>query len=192
MPDEPDARPAPDEPLDRAHRERTFAWLDPRWILREDDALIAIDKPAGVPAQEAREGAEDDLPTRVARFLAERDGGEPYVGVHQRLDKETSGVVLYARSREANPALARQLEARSVEKTYVAGVERWSRRGEVTLRDALAPGDAGRVTITTADDRRGKLAITHARELERGAGGRALLEVRIETGRTHQIRAQLA
>lgn len=182
MSPEPAPAPAP-EPLDRALRERLFAWLDPSSILHEDEALIAIDKSPGVPAQEARAGAEDDLPSRLGRARG-------HVGVHQRLDKDTSGVIVYAASPAASAGLAAALEGRRAEKTYVAGVERWT-RGAVTLRDRLAYA-RGRSEVVPARDPRGKDAITHVRGIARGAGGRALLEVRIETGRTHQIRAQLA
>ncbi|AKF07224.1 class I SAM-dependent methyltransferase [Sandaracinus amylolyticus] len=177
------------EPLDRALRERVFAWLDPRWIVHEDEDVIAIDKPSGVPTQEAREGAQDDLPTRLARFLEQRDGvDEAYVGVHQRLDKDTSGVLLYAKSRAANVELAPQFTHHAVRKIYLACVDGWRHGARTTFRDQLGPLRGGRVEVVKDG---GKHAVTHASVIER-RGSRALLEITIETGRTHQIRAQLA
>ncbi len=179
--------PTPAEPLDRDLREAVFSMLDPRWIVHEDADLIAIDKPPFVPTQEAREGDADDLPARVRGFLARRDGSRaPYVGVHQRLDRDTSGVVLYTKRPEANARLAAQMEARAVEKVYVAVVDTW-RGGRTTLRHRLAPGSDGTMRVGA----QGKPAVTHVRPLAR-SGRHTLLELRIETGRTHQIRAQLA
>lgn len=168
-------------------RERVWPWLRPERVVLEDSALLAIDKPSGVPSQEARQGAGDDLARRVAMYLEERDGVAPYLGIHQRLDRDTSGIVLYAKDPRANPALAAQLEGREVAKRYLAGVVGWGPAAQATLRDRLGPPRDGRVAIA----RDGKIAITHASVLER-RGDRALLEIAIETGRTHQIRAQLA
>ncbi|HEY8431676.1 MAG TPA: pseudouridine synthase, partial [Sandaracinaceae bacterium] len=90
-------------------------WIDPRRIVYEDDDLIAVDKPEGVPSQAADPERPDDLVHRLGHFLAEREGrpGErAYLGVHQRLDRDTSGVLLYAKRKEANPGLAREFEER--------------------------------------------------------------------------------
>ena len=168
--------------------DRRSLWPDfrPQWIVYEDDDIIAVDKPPGVPTMDA-----DGLPARLTHWLSVNLGtGQKltaYLGIHQRLDRETSGVVVYAKRREANAGLARQFEGRAVEKTYVAAVSGWPVGGERTLRDRLGKGRDGRMRV----DARGKLAVTHARETAR-RDGRSLLEVRIETGRTHQIRVQLA
>jgi 23S rRNA (cytosine1962-C5)-methyltransferase len=164
--------------------------LDPAWIVHEDGDLIAVDKPEGVPCQAADPAHPDDLPFRLKRFLSARDGGTPYLGIHQRLDQDTSGVVLYAKARRANASLARQMEGRTVDKRYVALVEGW-RGGDRRLEHRLARGRDGTSRAVGKRDRKGKRAVTHVRVLRR-RGPRALLELRIETGRTHQIRAQLA
>ncbi|MCZ7680988.1 MAG: pseudouridine synthase [Sandaracinaceae bacterium] len=165
--------------------------FDPARIVYEDGDLIAIDKPEGVSSQAADPAHPDDVVHRLALFLAERAGrpGEKaYLGVHQRLDRETSGVLLYATRKEANAGLARELEGRRADKRYVALVRGW-KGGARRLEHALAERD-GRAVVAPRD-RRAKRAVSHVRVLERD-GERALLEVRIETGRTHQIRAQLA
>jgi 23S rRNA (cytosine1962-C5)-methyltransferase len=176
--------------MDRAH-----VWPDFRdaWILHEDADLIAIDKPEGVPSQAADPERPDDVVTRLGRFLAAR-GADPYVGVHQRLDRDTSGVLVYARRKDANKSLATQFERRSVEKTYVACVRGWrTKQGRVTLRDTLVPDDEGRMRVAPPRSRaRGAVeAVTHVREVSR-EGDRAWLELSLETGRTHQARVQLA
>ncbi|MBX3273341.1 MAG: class I SAM-dependent methyltransferase [Sandaracinaceae bacterium] len=153
-------------------------------VVHEDDDLIAVDKPPGVPCQSADPAHPDDLPhrLRLARGLA-------YVGVHQRLDEDTSGVILYAKRPEANAGLAAQFEGRRVDKRYEAIVTGW-RGGPRRLEHQLARRGE-RVEVVGAGDRRGKRAITRVERVERH-GERARLTIAIETGRTHQIRAQLA
>ncbi len=183
----------PGAPATHMPRPGPFADFRPSWILHEDPAVLVIHKPAGLPSQAADPDQADDVLTRLRAFLHRRDGGElPYLGVHQRLDRDASGVMLLARSRAANPALARQFEGRQVDKRYLVGVTGSPPgHGERTLVDHLARGKDGRSVVVGRSDKRGKKAVSHLRCLRR-KGTRALLEVRIETGRTHQIRAQLA
>ncbi len=172
----------------------TRVWPDFRAkaILYEDADVIAIDKPEGAPSQAADPERPDDVVTRLARFLQAR-GADGYLGVHQRLDRDTSGVLLYARRREANKSLAEQFEGRRVGKTYVACVRGWAgRKGRVTLRDALAADGASGMRVVSGRGARGAVeAVTHVEEIDR-EGGRSLLELSLETGRTHQARVQLA
>jgi 23S rRNA (cytosine1962-C5)-methyltransferase len=170
-------------------------WPDFRdgWILFEDDDIIAVDKPVGVSSQAADPANPDDVVTRLKRFLAARSGGgDAYLGVHQRLDRDTSGVLVYARRREANPGLAAQFEGRKVRKTYVACVTGWpAKRKRATLRDALVRDREGRMRVARAREKGAVAAVTHVRLLAR-RGERAMLELELETGRTHQARVQLA
>ena len=84
--------------FDRAH-----IWPDFRreWILHEDDDLIFVDKPCGVPTQAADPEEPDDLVTRLSRHLRAQ-GKAGYLGVHQRLDKDTSGVLVFAKNKDVN------------------------------------------------------------------------------------------
>src|SRR5262249_46100826 len=111
------------------------------------------------------------------------------------LDRETSGVLVFARRREANAGLATQFEGRSVRKTYVACVTGWpGDAARATLRDVLVPdrGGRGRGAARRAKHATGaQAAVTHVRVLGR-RGDRAMLELGLETGRTHQARVQLA
>ncbi len=169
--------------------ERRAVWPDFRdaWILHDDGDLVVVDKPAGVPSQAVDPDRPDDVVTRLSAHL-----GGAYLGVHQRLDRDTSGVLVFARRREANASLAAQFEGRTVRKTYVACVTGWPRgRERATLRDALAADRAGVVRVVARRAPGAKEAVTHVRVLGRRAD-RAKLELELETGRTHQARVQLA
>ncbi len=173
--------------------DRTRVWpdFDETRILYEDDDLLAVDKPAGVPSQAADPERPDDLVTRLRAYLAAR-GRDAYLGIHQRLDRDTSGVLVMARRREANPELARQFEGRKVEKRYRACVVGWPKgKARAVLDDVLAPGEGGRMRVVPRGKRGGQRATTRVQVVDR-RGERALLELVLESGRTHQARVQLA
>jgi len=174
--------------MDRA---RVWPTFRDGWIVHDDGDLLAIDKPFGVSSQAADPQRPDDIVTRLKTHLAER-GDDPYLGVHQRLDRETSGVVVFARRRDINVGLAAQFEGRRVRKTYVACVSNWPQaRPRATLRDTVAPAPDGRMRVVAARSPRGKEAVTEVRVLAR-CGDRAMLALRLQTGRTHQARVQLS
>ena len=187
--------------------DRARVWPDFRQehVLYEDEDLIAVHKPAGVPSQAAQPDRPDDLVLRVRSFLAAREGKETvYLGVHQRLDRDTSGVVLFTKRPEVNAAIAAQLEKRQLKKRYVAGVVGWPKgKREARLDDDLVKGESGRMEVVPRrahgrDTRRGprpaqqgQRAVTQV-ALRGHRGERALLDLVLETGRTHQARVQLA
>ena len=174
-----------------------LADLWPSWraerILHEDPDLVVIDKPPGVPTHAPEPDRVDDAHTRVLAFLVERGEREPYLGIHQRLDRDTSGVLLFTRRKQANRAIAEQFEQRKVHKTYVACVTGWKARGaEGRLVHRLVADRDGAMRALPPKAPGGQEAVTRWRLLERGARGRTLLELSPETGRTHQLRVQLA
>jgi 23S rRNA (cytosine1962-C5)-methyltransferase len=168
-------------------RARVWPIFREEHVLYEDDDLIAVHKPAGVPSQAANPDRPDDIVTRVKAFRS-----LAYLGVHQRLDRDTSGVVLFTKRTEVNAALARQFEGRTLKKHYVAAVSSFAQRAkEVVLTDLLRKGEGGLMEVAPRGARNGQKAVTHVRVRTRKAE-RALLELRLETGRTHQARVQLA
>ena len=168
-----------------------------RDVVYRDEHLLVVDKPAGVPSQAAEPEHDDDVVARLKRYLAVERGVAPeevYLGIHQRLDRGTSGLMCFALAREMNAGLARQFEGRTVGKGYVAAVQgRLPGGGGAprTLRDLLAKGKGGVMRVVPPGTRGAREAVTEARELER-RGPRALLALQLRTGRTHQLRVQLA
>jgi 23S rRNA (cytosine1962-C5)-methyltransferase len=156
-------------------------------IVYRDAQLIAVDKPAGIPSQTPDASQPDDLVSLLKRRLEQ----DAYIGTHQRLDQDTSGVVLYSLDRAANASLSEQFRGRSIEKRYLAAVSGRPPPPGTLLEHHLLPAQAGKVQVGRAKERGAKLARTRILEVER-RGERSLLTLAIETGRTHQVRVQLA
>jgi 23S rRNA pseudouridine1911/1915/1917 synthase len=161
-------------------------------LLWADEALVIVDKPAGLLAVASAAGAEEDTALRriqdYARHLGPR---RPYVGVVHRLDRDTSGALAFALSPVARNALRALFRAHRIERRYVALVEGHPRgdAGQIDL-----PIHAGYVSGRRRVARPGEEAepaLTRWRVLERFAGA-AMLELQLETGRQHQIRVHLA
>lgn len=164
-------------------------------VLYEDDALIAVDKPAGMPSQALR---PDERETVVNFLLArhpevaalEPEGRE--AGLVHRLDVDTSGVLLAARTAAAYRCLRQQFARREVVKEYLALADGTVRvAGVVDAPIAHDRRNPQRMRVTTPDDPQGRPAVTHFCAVAH-YGPRTLVRVRIPTGVMHQIRVHLA
>jgi 23S rRNA pseudouridine1911/1915/1917 synthase len=160
----------------------------PPRIVFEDEHLLVVDKPAGLVVHPGAGHAGDTLVDALRGQIAGGDPTRP--GVVHRLDRDTSGLLVLARSEEAHRRLAGLVRERAFERTYlalVAGRPR-SRQGRIAAAVGRDRHDPTRVSLDTETPRE---AVTHF-EVERLWPDRALLRVRLDTGRMHQIRVHLA
>ncbi|HEY8504589.1 MAG TPA: RluA family pseudouridine synthase [Gemmataceae bacterium] len=167
-------------------------------VVYSDESVVVADKPAGLTTmrhpEEAAEFGERGkryLPPTLADLLppllGEFGRARPLRAVH-RIDKETSGLVVFARTPEAERHLAAQFRAHTIERRYLALVRGRPPEGRIESRLVRDRGDGRRGS--TPDPNAGRRAVTHVRVLEE-LGPFSLVECRLETGRTHQVRIHL-
>ena len=163
----------------------------PLKILYEDVSLLVIDKPAGMVVHPAAGHSNGTLVNALLHHCRDLSGigGVLRPGIVHRLDKGTSGLLVVAKSDEAHRGLAGQFKRREVKKSYQAVVYGEPREEQGRIEAAVGRHPTDRKRMSTAS-RRGRLAVSVWRVRER-FGAAALLEIDIETGRTHQIRVHL-
>jgi 23S rRNA pseudouridine1911/1915/1917 synthase len=165
-------------------------------ILYEDRDLLVLDKPAGLVVHPAPGNEDGTLVNALLAHCGESltgIGGERRPGIVHRLDKDTSGVMVVAKTELANAALTQAFAARDLDRFYLALC--WGLpnplAGEIEGAIARDPKDRKRMAVRP-DSSRGKEALTRYRTLAHHEGAASLLECRLATGRTHQIRVHLA
>ena len=182
---------------------KAFAEDIPLDVIYEDESIAVINKPAGMSVH-AGSGKDQagNRGTLVNALLhrfnrLSQIGGELRPGIVHRLDKETSGLVIVAKSDKAHRKLAEQFSRREVKKIYFALVHGWMKTSKGTINAAISRDSIRRTRMTTrgGPSHGAREAVTHwqvTKQMEGAYGKFSLLEVRIETGRTHQIRVHLS
>ena len=163
-------------------------------VVFEDDDLIVIDKPAGLVVHPAAGNLDGTLVNALLHHCAgglSGIGGVMRPGIVHRIDKDTSGLLVVAKTDAAHLGLSAQFKAHTIDRRYNAIVIGHLRMLQGTVNAALGRSSSNRKKMAVVHEDRGKHAITHWRKLEelRGAD---LIECRLETGRTHQVRVHMA
>ena len=163
-------------------------------IIYEDKDIIVVNKPKGMvvhPANGNPDGTLVNAIMAVCKDSLSGIGGELRPGIVHRLDKDTSGVLIVAKNDKAHINMSEQIKEHKVEKTYIALVRGIVKENEASIDMPIGRSDKDRKKM--AVKKNGKNAITHFKVLERFPKHNCtLLEIKIETGRTHQIRVHLS
>jgi len=172
----------------------TVAQDIPLAVVYEDEALIVIDKPAGMVVHPAAGNPDGTLVNALlhhCRGALSGIGGVARPGIVHRIDKDTSGLLVVVKSDVAHEGLARQFADHSIVRAYKAVTSGRPMPAAGTIRGAIARSTHDRKKMALVEEGRGKHAVTHFRTLA-PLDGAALVECRLETGRTHQVRVHLA
>jgi len=166
----------------------------PLSVVFEDEYLIVVDKPAGLVVHPAAGNLDGTLVNALlhhCRGQLSGIGGVARPGIVHRIDKDTSGLLVVAKTDKAHEGLAVQFADHSIRRAYMAVVGGRPVPAARTVTGAIARSNHDRKKMALVEDGRGKHAVTHFRTLE-ALRGATLVECRLETGRTHQVRVHMA
>jgi 23S rRNA pseudouridine1911/1915/1917 synthase len=165
-------------------------------IIYEDNDIIVVNKPKGMVVHPANGNPDGTLVNAIMAICKDSlsgIGGEIRPGIVHRLDKDTSGLLIVAKNDKAHINMSEQIKNREVKKTYIALVRGLIPENEATINMPIGRSTKDRKKMAVTKN--GKEAITHFKVLERyttNKGSYTLLEIKIDTGRTHQIRVHMA
>lgn len=162
-------------------------------VLHEDNHIIVVLKPQGL-ASCPDESGDDSMFDAIKRFLAEKyqKPGNVYLGLIHRLDRPTGGVMVFAKTSKAASRLAAQMRGGDFEKRYLAVLVGAPEQKRATLVNYLKKNPVNNMVYICPPTTDGAKMASLEYRIEQEAGGLALAEVRLHTGRTHQIRVQMA
>jgi 23S rRNA pseudouridine1911/1915/1917 synthase len=166
----------------------------PLAVVFEDEHLLVVDKPAGLVVHPAAGNLDGTLVNALLHHCGgslSGIGGVARPGIVHRIDKDTSGLLVVAKTDVAHEGLAKQFAAHSIDRRYLAIVSGFPKTSQGTVDAPLARSAANRKKIAVVEPGRGKRAVTHWRRLE-ALKDASLVECRLETGRTHQVRVHMA
>jgi 23S rRNA pseudouridine1911/1915/1917 synthase len=168
----------------------------PLVIVFEDEHLVVVDKPAGMVVHPAAGNPDGTLVNALlhhCRGKLSGIGGVARPGIVHRIDKDTSGLLVVAKSDVAHDGLARQFADHSLERAYLAVCNGRPSPAQGTISSRMGRSDANRkkMAVLAKDSSRGKHAVTHYKVIQE-LDGCSLVECRLETGRTHQVRVHLS
>ena len=168
----------------------------PITVVFEDEHLIVVDKPAGMVVHPAAGNMDGTLVNALLHHCEGQlsgIGGVARPGIVHRIDKDTSGLLVVAKSDAAHEGLSRQFADHSLERAYIAVCYGYpvATKGTVNERIGRSETNRKKMAVLHSEAKRGKHAVTHYKVLER-LYGCSVIECRLETGRTHQVRVHLA
>lgn len=179
----PEPKPAHNEPQDI-----------PLQVVFEDEHLLVVDKPAGLVVHPAAGNLDGTLVNALLHHCGgslSGIGGIARPGIVHRIDKDTSGLIVVAKTDVAHEGLAKQFAAHSIDRRYLAIVTGVPKASYGVVDAPLARSSTNRKKIAIVEGSRGKRAVTHWKRLQ-ALKDAALVECRLETGRTHQVRVHMA
>lgn len=156
-------------------------------IVYEDESIVVVDKPAGLVVHPAPSVRDPTLVNLLIGKTVLAPVNDVRPGIVHRLDKDTSGLMVLAKTFQSYNNLVKQIQDRKVTKEYIAVVHGKSKSGTISAPIGRSPSDRTKMKVLPA----GRIAVTHYEVLE-VIGNYSILKIRIETGRTHQIRVHLA